>query len=85
MSTRLTARVTGLITQFRQRVQLRPDAGTGANIPPVRSVPDRSSETPDSNLYHCSECASVYIALEKDTCSRCNVTVKQVPATLSTQ
>lgn len=36
-----------------------------------------------STLYQCPDCESVYVALDKQTCSTCDAAVEEVPSTLS--
>jgi hypothetical protein len=37
----------------------------------------------ESSLFACQECNSVYVALEKQTCSSCGTAVEEIPATLN--
>lgn len=41
-----------------------------------------STKAQQSTLYACKSCGSVYVATEKETCSKCETPVEQVPATL---
>lgn len=41
------------------------------------------SEEPDSHLFSCVSCQTVYIATEKQSCPQCGGAVKRVPATLA--
>lgn len=59
----------------------------------VRSIRERT-QTTDSDpvesptqreqtmLYHCPECGTVYVAIDKASCSRCLTEVEQVSPTL---
>jgi rRNA maturation endonuclease Nob1 len=39
------------------------------------------SDTPKPSLYECPACTTVYVAVEKETCSTCGTTVEQVGST----
>jgi hypothetical protein len=41
------------------------------------------SDDREPSLFACRECDSVYIALEKQTCSSCRTAVERVPATVN--
>jgi ribosomal protein L37E len=41
------------------------------------------AEPPDSSLFQCTECGTVYIATDKDECSSCGTGTDRVPSTLS--
>ncbi|WP_265112337.1 hypothetical protein [Halosolutus halophilus] len=47
------------------------------------SEPTDSSARSVGNLFHCSTCAVVYIAAEKQVCSECECEVEQVRSTLA--
>ena len=42
-----------------------------------------SPEGPQSSLYQCSSCDTVYIATEMQRCPSCDTPVEQVPSTLT--
>lgn len=43
------------------------------------TLPDESQPS----LFYCSDCETVYIATDKNTCSTCDTTVEQVPSALA--
>lgn len=43
----------------------------------------RQPDHPDSSLFQCTECGTVYIATDKDECSTCGTDTDRVPSTLS--
>lgn len=45
--------------------------------------PTHPSETPEARLYHCNTCDTVYLDTEKNTCSKCETTLDEVPSSLS--
>jgi hypothetical protein len=36
------------------------------------------ADEPESNLYECPSCESVYVAIDKETCSACRTQVEQI-------
>ncbi|RDI72506.1 hypothetical protein [Halopelagius longus] len=40
------------------------------------------AEGPRASLFQCSDCGSVYVATDKETCSTCNEAVEQIPSTV---
>jgi len=42
-----------------------------------------TSERVRSSLYHCSNCDTIYVAVEKKTCATCGTAVETVRSTLS--
>lgn len=48
-------------------------------------IEDQSTreETAQSHLFRCSSCQRVYVDTAKQTCSTCDSTVEQIPATLA--
>lgn len=41
------------------------------------------SERAETTLFRCPSCDDVYVAVEKDTCSKCGGDVEAVPSTLA--
>lgn len=80
---KLTTVVTGIISHSQQQIKTPLGNREDPTASAARSAPDNATEDPDSSLYQCSECGSVYVALDKDDCSRCNTTVTEVSSTLS--
>lgn len=78
----LTARLRSVLSGARER------AGRGAANPVGSSggpghAGSESRPVPDTNLYECETCDTVYVAVEKSDCSTCGEPVEQVSATLS--
>lgn len=46
----------------------------------ARSTTTEPPEKSNSSLFHCESCDTVYIAIEKSSCSTCRTTVEQVPS-----
>ncbi|MFB6173224.1 MAG: hypothetical protein ABEI39_01135 [Halobacteriales archaeon] len=44
-----------------------------------------ATDRPDTSLFECPDCHTVYVAVEKSTCSSCDAAVEEVAATLSTE
>lgn len=42
-----------------------------------------SPDEPQPALFQCPDCESVYVAVDKRTCTTCETAVEQVPSTLS--
>lgn len=42
-----------------------------------------ATDEPRSSLFHCPDCAAVYIATDKRTCATCDTAVDQIPSTLT--
>lgn len=40
-------------------------------------------EAPESTLFQCPDCESVFVAIDKETCDTCDAAVEEVPSTLS--
>lgn len=58
-----------------QRLSLR----DRADATDVESTP----AAPQSSLFRCPDCETVYVATLKETCVTCDATVEQVPSTLT--
>lgn len=41
------------------------------------------ADGPQSSLFQCPDCESVYVAVDKERCTACETAVEQVPSTLS--
>lgn len=61
------------------------DQFASSNGAPVQEDGENSSppEGPQAALFQCPDCESVYVAIDKRTCTPCETTVEQVPSTLS--
>jgi hypothetical protein len=46
--------------------------------PDRTDTPAEQSDAPEPSLYECPACTTVYVAVEKDTCSTCGTSVEQV-------
>lgn len=57
-------------------------SGTGDAGQRASSGSEQTVDAP-GNLFHCSTCGSVYIAVEKDVCPECETEVEQVRSTLA--
>lgn len=58
-----------------------------ATTPPKENASERNHETEtdatgNANLFRCLSCEIVYIAIDKQTCSKCDGSVEQIPSTL---
>ncbi|WP_254524901.1 hypothetical protein [Natrinema caseinilyticum] len=80
---------TSFSTRLRERVRLTLLGASGDEEPSDdRPTPDTVSDrVTDSlgNLFQCSRCSVVYIAVDKHTCSECDQEVEQVRSTLACQ
>lgn len=54
-----------------KRARARSAGGSGDSDGPV-------ADEPESNLYECPSCESVFVALDKETCSSCQTPVEQI-------
>lgn len=71
----LSSYVNGVISDLRAEVQNTAESDENDS--------DSDGETSrDIGLFHCSACGTVYIAPDKQECSRCETPVEQVPSTL---
>jgi hypothetical protein len=43
---------------------------------------DGDPETPDSRLYRCPDCETVYIAVDTHLCSSCDTAAEQILSTI---
>ncbi|MDT3435314.1 hypothetical protein [Haloarcula sp. 1CSR25-25] len=60
-----------------------PEAGTLADKrvragAPGGSGDDGEADEPESNLYECPSCESVFVAIDKETCSSCRTPVERI-------
>ncbi|WP_415379230.1 hypothetical protein [Halosimplex sp. TS25] len=80
----LTARLRSVLSDARERAAGGDDSDD-ATRPDGPGTVDRteSRDVPETNLYECSTCDTVYVAREKSTCSTCGEDVEQVSSTLS--
>lgn len=80
----LTARLRSVLSGARERAggtgdaDGETDSGGGGSVEDAESV-----AVPETNLFECSTCDTVYVAVEKSTCSTCGTDVREVSATLS--
>lgn len=72
------ARLRSVISDARDRA----GGDSGGTVSPGR---DRASTAPETSLFECQACHTVYVAVEKSTCSSCDTAVEEVAATLSTE
>ncbi|MFC7141166.1 hypothetical protein ACFQMA_15180 [Halosimplex aquaticum] len=80
----LTARLRSVLSDARERAG-RGEGSDDAARPDEPGATDRgeSRDVPETNLYECATCDTVYVAEEKSTCSTCGNAVEEVSATLS--
>ncbi|WP_436925664.1 hypothetical protein [Halosimplex amylolyticum] len=80
----LTARLRSVLNDARERAG-RADDSDDAPRPGGAGSADRaeSRDVPETSLYECVTCDTVYVAEEKSTCSTCGNDVEEVSATLS--
>lgn len=57
-----------------------PQAGTMAEKRVKAGSAGGSADTdePESNLYECPSCESVFVAIDKETCSSCRTSVERI-------
>ena len=65
----------------------RPDGGPQAGTVAEKRVKagsaggsgdDADADEPESNLYECPSCESVFVAIDKETCSSCRTSVERI-------
>ncbi|WP_058995896.1 hypothetical protein [Haloarcula sp. CBA1127] len=56
----------GTVTEKRVQASSAGDSGTDA------------ADEPESNLYECPSCDSVFVAIDKETCSSCRTPVEKI-------
>lgn len=56
-----------------------PGAVAEVQSPAASDGPEaESTPEPESNLFECPSCESVFVAIEKDTCASCRTPVEQI-------
>ncbi|WP_226013526.1 hypothetical protein [Halomicrobium salinisoli] len=55
----------------------------GADDSDAEETDPEAAAEPRSALFHCPDCATVYIATDKTTCASCDTDVDQISATLT--
>lgn len=80
----LTARLRSVLSDARERAGRAEDSDDAARPGrPGSAERAESRDVPETNLYECATCDTVYVAEEKSTCSTCENDVEEVSATLS--
>ncbi|WP_459191294.1 hypothetical protein [Halosimplex sp. J119] len=79
----LTARLRSVLSDARERAGRTEESDEAAQPGRPGPADHDGSDVPETSLYECETCDTVYVAEEKSTCSTCGNAVEEVSATLS--
>jgi hypothetical protein len=83
MLDRIKESVSDVLSGGKGRSDDGPQAGTMAEkrvkaSSATGSGDDADDDEPESNLYECPSCESVFVAIDKETCSSCRTSVERI-------